>query len=240
MKATRFEFRYRLIIGVLLYVLGFWAPWLRYGADRGHVTTTWLELTGALASHHWLALEPASQLVTSLAIALVTLGALLRVWGTAYIGAATVKSAAMHAPAVIAAGPYRHLRNPLYLGSFLVAAAVSILMPPSGAIFFMVATAVQFQRLIFGEEHFLASQQGEAYAAYKARVPRIGPSPVPRVAASSLRPAWLQALLGELYPVTLAVCFAVLAWRYNAHLLMQAVLICFGASLVVKAFLTKS
>lgn len=237
MKATRFEFRFRLPIGVVLYALGFWAPWLRYGADRGHITTTWLELTGALASHHWLELQPASLLITSLAIACIALGAMLRVWGAAYIGSATVKSAAMHAPTVVAAGPYRHLRNPLYLGSFLVAIAVSILMPPTGAIFFLIATAIQMLRLILGEEAFLESQQGEAYRAYKARVPRILPNPLPRVSASSLKPAWAQALLGEIYPVALAVCFAVLAWRYNANLLMQAVIVCFGASLVVKAFL---
>ncbi|WP_446745259.1 methyltransferase family protein [Silvibacterium acidisoli] len=240
MKATRFEFRFRLLIGVVLYVLGFWAPWLRYGADRGHITTTWLELTGFLASHHWVELQPASLLVTSLAIACVVLGAMLRVWGAAYIGSATVKSPAMHAPAVVAEGPYRHLRNPLYLGSFLVSIAVSILMPPTGALFFLIATALQMLRLILGEEAFLESRQGEAYRAYKTRVPRILPRAMPRVPASALRPSWAQALLGEIYPVALAICFAVLAWRYNASLLMQAVIICFGASLVVKAFLPRT
>jgi protein-S-isoprenylcysteine O-methyltransferase Ste14 len=237
MKATRFEFRFRLLIGVVLYVLGFWAPWLRYGADRGHITTSWLEITGALASHHWLELQPASLLITSLAVVFVAVGAMLRVWGAAYIGSATVKSSAMHANQVVAAGPYRHTRNPLYLGSFFVATSVAILMPPTGAVFFLVVTAIQMLRLILGEEVFLESQQGAAYTAYKARVPRIMPSPLPRVPASPLRAAWVQALLGEIYPVALTVCFAVLAWRYNANLLMQAVIICFGASLVVKAFL---
>jgi protein-S-isoprenylcysteine O-methyltransferase Ste14 len=240
MKATRFEFRFRLPIGVLLYVLGFWAPWLRYGADRGHITTTWLELTGALASHHWLALQPASVLITSLAIVSVTLGAILRVWGTAYIGNATVKSRAMHGDEVVAAGPYRHLRNPLYLGSFLVAVAVSVLMPPSGAIFFLIAIGLQMLRLIFAEEAFLESQQGGAYTAYKALVPRILPRPIPQVPATALKASWAQALLGETYVVALAVCFAVLAWRYNANLLMQAVIICFGASLIIKAFLPQA
>jgi hypothetical protein len=141
----------------------------------------------------------------------------------------------MHAPGVVAAGPYRHLRNPLYLGSFVFSLAVAILMPPSGAVFFLVASLVQIFRLIFGEEAYLATRQGEAYLAYKARVPRLLPSPVARVAASFVQPRWLQALISETFPVAMTVCFAVLAWRYNAQLLTQAVLICFGVSLVVRA-----
>jgi uncharacterized membrane protein len=35
-------------------------------------------------------------------------------------------------------------------------------------------------------------------------------------------------------------CFAALAWRYNATLLTQALLICFGLSLVVRAFAAKT
>lgn len=240
MKATRFEFRYRLWIGFALYFLGFWAPWLRYGSGEARVTTTWLELVGKLAATHAVTLQGASLLVTSLAIFFAAAGAALRVWGTAYLGAPIVTSGAMHAAGVVAAGPYRHLRNPLYVGSFVFSLAVAILMPPTGAVFFLSASVVQILRLILGEEAYLATQQGEAYLAYKARVPRLLPSPVARVADSRLvnslvQPHWLQALISEIFPVAMTVCFAVLAWRYNAQLLTRAVLICFGVSLVVRA-----
>jgi protein-S-isoprenylcysteine O-methyltransferase Ste14 len=236
MKSTPFEFRFRLLIAYLLYAIGFWAPWIR----NGERTTAWLELTGLMAAHRLLSLEAASLLITGLAIACVVLGALLRVWGTAYLGNVTVWASAMHAQEVTAAGPYRHTRNPLYLGSFLIAVAVSILMPWSGSIFFVLATVILYLRLIHGEEIFLAAQQGDAYRAYKARVPRLLPSIAPKTPAASQRPAWLQSLLGETFPVALAICFAVLAWSYNAQLLTRAVIICFGASLVVKAFLPKA
>lgn len=235
MKATRFEFRYRLWIGFALYFLGFWAPWLRYGSGGVRVTTTWLELVGKLAATHAMTLQGASLLVTSLAIFFAAAGAALRVWGTAYLGAPIVTSGTMHAAGVVAAGPYRHLRNPLYVGSFVFSFAVAILMPPTGAVFFLAASALQILRLIFGEEAYLAARQGEAYLAYKARVPRLLPSPVARVADSRVQPHWLQALIAEIFPVATTVCFAVLAWRYNAQLLTQAVLICFGVSLVVRA-----
>lgn len=236
MKATQFEFRYRLWIAFAIYGLGFAAPWLIFSAGGPRVSTTWLELAGGLASTNALTLQSATVLVTSLAILLAGAGAAFRVWGTAYHGAGIVTSSAMHAQTVVAAGPYRHVRNPLYLGSFVFSLAVSILMAPMGAIFFLVAMFVQKLRLILGEEAYLAARQGEPYLAYMARVPRLFPSIVPRVNASPARPRWLQAVVAEIYVVGLAACFAVLAWRYNAQLLTQALIVCFGISLVVRAF----
>jgi protein-S-isoprenylcysteine O-methyltransferase Ste14 len=233
MKATQFEFRYRLWIGFLIYVLGFWAPWLRFGKAAGPVVTTWLELSGELG--RVLPLQTASLVITAAAIVLLAAAAILRVSGTAYLGASIVKSAAMHADTVMAAGPFRYLRNPLYLGSFLNELAVSILMPPSGAIFFVVVAFLQILRLVLGEEAYLAAQQGEPYLAYKTRVPRFLPSLTPRVPASHIVPQWINAIIAETFYITLAACFAVLAWRYNAQLLIQAVIICFGFSLVVRA-----
>jgi protein-S-isoprenylcysteine O-methyltransferase Ste14 len=238
-KATRFEFRYRLTIGFFIYLLGFWAPWIRYGPFAGRSTSTWLELSGTLASTRVLPLQYATLLVTILAIMLAALGAAFRVWGTSYLGAGIVTSGAMHAQRVVAAGPYRYVRNPLYFGSFVFSLAVSILMPPSGAIFFIVAIFVQILRLILGEEAFLVVQQGEPYLAYKSSVPRLIPSITPRIPASFAKPAWLQAILSETYPVGMTLCFVVLAWRYNALLLTQAVVICFGISLVIRAFIKR-
>ncbi len=50
-------------------------------------------------------------------------------------------------------------------------------------------------------------------------------------ATSSARPHWVQALLAETYPVAFTLCFAIFAWRYNARILIQCLLICYGLSL---------
>jgi protein-S-isoprenylcysteine O-methyltransferase Ste14 len=239
MKATQFEFRFRLWIGVVIYLLGFWAPWARYGRGAASVTTTWLELSGQLTQTHALTLQSASVVVTVVAIVLAALGAAFRVWGTAYLGGSIVTSRAMHAQEVLAAGPYRHLRNPLYFGSFVFSLAVAILMPPTGAIFFVIVSFVLILRLILGEEAYMEAQQGERYREYKARVPRLFPSLVARVPGSAVSPQWVQAILTETYYVAMTLCFATLAWRYNADLLIRAVLICFGLSLVVRALVVK-
>lgn len=235
MRATQFEFRFRLWISFAIYFLGFWAPWLRYGNSTRQVSTTWLELSGVLG--RWVPLEAASVLVTSAAIALAFLGTAFRVWGTAYIGGSIVQSSELHGRAIVVAGPYRFLRNPLYFGILLFALAISILMPPSGAVFFLAASFVQFWRLILCEEPYLEMQQGEAYRTYQKSVSRLLPTFRARFPKSSMQPHWPQAVIAESFYLTMTACLAVLAWRYNASLLIQALLVCFGFSLVVRAFL---
>lgn len=233
MKATQFEFRFRLWIGFAIYIVGFWAPWLRYGGSV-HIATTWLELSGELG--RLVSLQAASIIVTSLALLFAALGAGFRVWGTAYLGGSIVHSHALHAGEVMAAGPFRRLRNPLYLGSFLFVVSMAILMPPSGAVFAIVASFVQMLRLILCEETYMESKQGEAYLEYKRQVPRLFPSSVARVPETPAEPQWIRALVAEIFYLAMTGCFAALAWRYNANLMTQALLVCFGLSLVVRAF----
>lgn len=227
MKATHFEFRFRLIIIILLYAVGFWAPRHGWRSRRS------LSRTG------WLPLEQATVLVTLLAILCGLAGAVLRVWGTAYLSAGVVHSGAMHGEQMMAAGPYRYVRNPLYLGSYFMALSIAILMPPSGAAVFVVAIGVFYLRLILAEEAFLAGQIGEAYVEYKKQVPRLIPSLRPRMPDSAARPQWLNGFLAEALPVGYPVCLAVLAWRYEPLLLDRCLLICFGLSLVTRAFIPK-
>lgn len=238
MKATQFEFRFRVWIIAALYCLGFWAPWTRIG-DVAPATTAWLALCTTLANWRWLPLEQATILVTSLAIACAVAGAALRLWGTAYLGASIVHSGELHAGQAMVAGPYRYLRNPLYLGSVLFALGVSILMPPSGAAVFLLAIAVFYFRLILTEEDFLARQLGAPYAEYRRRVPRLGFSLRPSSASPRTRPQWLAAGLAEILPLGYALCLAVLAWRYEPQLLEQCLLVCLGLSLVARALLPK-
>ena len=121
-----------------------------------------------------------------------------------------------------------------------MALGVSVLMPPSGAAFFLVAFSAFVLLLIRAEERFLSAKQGDVYQQYCRSVPRLLPRFWPRPASrqpapSAAPPRWVQALLAETYPVAITLCFAVLAWRYNARILVQCVLICYGVSLVVRA-----
>jgi protein-S-isoprenylcysteine O-methyltransferase Ste14 len=235
MKASALEFRFRLLLMTLVIVLGFWAPWIEL-LHWGSRATTWLWLGFELGG---LGFSPTTgiQLATLLIIALAAAAAAIRVWGTAYLGIGTVNNKEMKAGLVLADGPYRHVRNPLYIGSWLMVASISALMPPTGAMFTMIALSVFLFRLILGEEAFLSVQLGEPYAAYKRAVPRLIPGIRPGIVAGGRSANWVGALLGEVMPLGLLVSYAALSWQYNAGLLTRAVLVSFGLSLVVRALI---
>jgi hypothetical protein len=160
--------------------------------------------------------------------------AVLRTWATAYLGAGVVQDSAMHSVGVVQAGPFRYMRNPLYVGTWLMTLALALLMPPSGAVF-AVVTIVLFQlRLILAEEAFLSARLGEAYREYLARVPRLFPALRARVPATAVRPRWGQAVLSEIFPWGIAVSFAAVGWQYNAQLLERCVLVCLGVWMIVR------
>jgi protein-S-isoprenylcysteine O-methyltransferase Ste14 len=238
MKATAFEFRFRFLIHAVIFLLGFTAPWnnwLHLDSIR-----TWQFLAAWPARSGWVSFSAATIGVLVAGILCALLAAVLRTWASAYLGASVVQAGAMHGDDVIAAGPYRYVRNPLYLGIFLHTLALALLMPTSGAVFCIVAIGLFQLRLISGEEAFLTAKLGESYAAYCAKVPRLIPSLTPRMPNSGAQPKWATGFLGEIYMWGAFLSFAALGWRYNAMLIIQGILISLGISIVVRAFIPKT
>jgi protein-S-isoprenylcysteine O-methyltransferase Ste14 len=235
MNAAALAFRFRVVIFVLLYLVGFLPPWgvIVRGGSEG---TLWLAASTLAARTGWIGLAVATVTVTLIDLTCLALGAILRVWGTAYLGSGAMRGAVLQGDRLVAAGPYRYLRNPLYLGSWLLGFATAILMPPSGAAFFLLAFSVFVLFLISAEERFLTAELGDVYQEYCRRVPRLWPGFGAGDAGSSARPQWLQAFLAENHPVAFTLCFAIFAWRYNARILIQCLLICYGLSLIIRAF----
>jgi protein-S-isoprenylcysteine O-methyltransferase Ste14 len=239
MNATPLAFRFRSLIFLFLYLLGLLSPWEGLVRGAGN-DTLWLAASTLLARSGWVGLAGATIAVTAAALICLVLGAIFRVWGTAYLGSGVMSGFAMQGDQVVATGPYRYVRNPLYLGAWLLADGTSILMPPTGAAFFLVSFSIFALILIFAEERFLSARQGDGYEQYRRRVPRLLPRIVPGNFPSPGRPRWLQAVLAEIYPVGFTLCFAIFAWRYNARILIQCLLICYGLSLISRALLRRT
>src|ERR1700759_295886 len=137
MKATPLEFRFRFFILPVISLLGFVAPWdqwLHLDSIR-----TWQLIASWPTRAGWLSFNSATIAVLLLGIFFALAGAILRTWATAYLSPSIVHDKAMHGEGVVAPGPYLRLRNPLYLGTFIHTFALALLMPPSGAIFTIVA-----------------------------------------------------------------------------------------------------
>lgn len=238
MRASKIEFRARMLIIAIIIFVGFWAPWTGF-------RSVWAGLGPHVSLLEWLAVHvsrlellpfsAAAPVVITGAALCAAVGAVLRVWGTAYLGAGRVHSFDMQAGTVVAAGPYRYVRNPLYLGTWFTVAALSFLMPPSGALAAMAAITLFQWRLTLGEEAFLAQRIGEPYLAYRRVAPRIVPRFRGAPAPAGQKPHWVRAALTELTPIGVFVALAFCSWSYNNQLMIRAILISFGLSLVMRA-----
>jgi protein-S-isoprenylcysteine O-methyltransferase Ste14 len=240
MGATKFEFRIRVVIMWAIVTLGFWAPWIDPWGQ-------WPGMGRRIPMLEWLALElsrlgvasftVASTVVILTATLVAALSVVLRVWGTAYLGPFTVSHQEMQAGAVLADGPYRYLRNPLYLGSWCLFTAMAFLMPVSGALFATALLTVFLLRLILGEEAFLLGQLGEPYREYLRDVPRLLPHLRSKLKPAGRKPHWLPAAMAELFPISVFLILACLSWRYDNRLMIRAIIVCFGVSVVVRALM---
>jgi protein-S-isoprenylcysteine O-methyltransferase Ste14 len=239
LKASAVAFRYRFWVLAGIFVLGFVVPWDRW-ADLDGGRTSWLLLAAWVARNGWLSFSGATIAVLLLGTVCAIAAAMIRTWATAYLGGEVVQGAGMQGASVMADGPYRYLRNPLYLGTWLNGLALAMLMPPSGAVFAIVGVTAFLLVLVRGEESFLKAKLGEAYAEYRKLVPRLMPAMRARVKAGAMRPRWAQAFVAEIYLWGVAGSFAALGWRYNAFLLTKCVLISVGVSMVARALTAKS
>ena len=114
-------------------------------------------------------------------------GELLRCWGVGYSGVTTRKSEVV-APRLVTAGPYAHVRNPLYLGNFITAVGFGIIAS-GGLCWFMRTVIFSVLCLTYGvvyakviiplEEAYLERTFGEPFRWYLQKVPRLFPQLTP-------------------------------------------------------------
>lgn len=198
-QATEWEFRNRfwIIAGI------FWLGFLLYFVDHENASEalTHLVLRHAGQDH---APDPAlfDRTITAffaLGTLFVALAALIRSWAESYLHSSIVHDAALHAERLVASGPYRFVRNPLYLGNLFLAVGIGFLASRSGFLLISIGMLICVYRLILCEESTLLQSQGESYRRYYAAVPRLFPSLTPRVPASAAKPNWLDGFTGELF-----------------------------------------
>lgn len=196
MRATEIEFRQRFwFIGGI-----FWLGFLCYSFDHQNAGITVAQLLWRRT------IDPNSpsstrplQVVFAFAALLCILCGLIRTWAAAYLRSAVVHDHALHSESLVADGPFRRMRNPLYLGGVLLAAGVGFLASRTGWFVMTFGLLFFYYRLIFREEAALNASQGKSFRTYCAAVPRFFPALRARVPASGAKPRWGQAFGGELF-----------------------------------------
>ena len=87
----------------------------------------------------------------------VVAAAALRTWATAYLRSGVVHDGAVHAEALVADGPYRRVRNPLYVGGLLLAVGYATVPPLAGAHWMIGGVLAVNLALVSVEERALAA-----------------------------------------------------------------------------------
>jgi protein-S-isoprenylcysteine O-methyltransferase Ste14 len=188
MKATEFEFRHRSALNLI----HFWIAFQAYSIDRTNVVwafVPWNNAHGALLA----------RIIFGFGALLVGAAAAIRTWAAAYLRTDVVHDTKLHTETLVADGPYRYVRNPLYLGTFLLSIGLGLLASRLGFAILAVGAAIRILRLIGREEAELEKERGESFREFCRRVPRLLPSLRPRVPASGLKPQWGQAFRGEAF-----------------------------------------
>ncbi|MGA2194512.1 MAG: methyltransferase [Bryobacteraceae bacterium] len=141
----------------------------------------------------------------------VTAAALLRSWAEAYLKNSVVHDSALHSENLVADGPYRYVRNPLYLGNILLAAGMGTMASRAGFFFILISMTLVMYRLILREEAGLAESPGAGFLRYCGAVPRLLPAFRPRVPAGGTRANWWDGFSGETFMWGCAAGIAVFA-----------------------------
>jgi protein-S-isoprenylcysteine O-methyltransferase Ste14 len=111
-------------------------------------------------------------------VTLVVVGELLRLWAVRHIGTISRTRTSTRLGPLITSGPFRMVRNPLYLGNWLiwsglvVASRLVWMLPVAWAVF-----ALQYGTMVLWEEARLRSMFGRQYDRYARDVSRWVPVP---------------------------------------------------------------
>jgi protein-S-isoprenylcysteine O-methyltransferase Ste14 len=214
MRATDFEFRQRWALFGAIFGAGFFLFFLDHvpvGVRLGDHLAAVAHWPEALALH----------LVYGFAAVIMIAAALVRAWGSAYLGREVVHGHTVHSEALRADGPYRHVRNPLYFGNVLMSVGMALFAPVIGCPVILLGIPLLCYRLIGREEASLEADQGERYRAYMRAVPRLWPSIRARIPASGDKPDWASAFAAEAFFLSFAsgvIAFAIflnILWFYG-------------------------
>jgi protein-S-isoprenylcysteine O-methyltransferase Ste14 len=129
----------------------------------------------------WTPDGPVDFLLTSLGILLAFAGEALRFWTLSQVPEGTSgQGFELEAQQLNTQGPYAYVRNPLYLGNFLI--CLGLLLVADNLWSYLIGLSffwIQYFFIIRAEESFLLRKYGQEFRSYMGRVPRWIPSRSP-------------------------------------------------------------
>ncbi len=118
-----------------------------------------------------------SLLIYLLLLANIIAAQIFRTWAAGFVGT-TARQRETHAEILLTAGPYAHVRNPMYLGNLIITTAMAAM----SGLWYALPIAWAAYAFVYGsvipyEESYLRKLFGEEYEKYYRAVPRLLPTP---------------------------------------------------------------
>ncbi|RKU28740.1 hypothetical protein C6497_08250 [Candidatus Poribacteria bacterium] len=143
----------------------------------------------------------------------IVLGECIRMWAVGYAGGTTRATTLGAAKDLVTTGPYSYVRNPLYLGNFILSLGVCFIANVLWVIpILVIGYFIQYLPIISVEETYLLASCGSVYKFYYDHVPRLFPRLHPYPTRSSHDFSWIRALDSE--KRTLTAIFSVIVLLY--------------------------
>ncbi|NBX82293.1 isoprenylcysteine carboxylmethyltransferase family protein [bacterium] len=138
-----------------------------------------------------------SLLQYSIALSAIVLAEMLRIWSVGFAGSAT-RTRGETVPQLVHAGPYRYVRNPLYIANIVMYTAAGVLFGFSGlSVLIFLMSSVEYIFIVAFEEETLLKTFETAYENYCEKVPRWSPSFTPLIEATQHSFSLQRALRSE-------------------------------------------
>ncbi len=142
---------------------------------------------------------------------LIVLGECLRIWAVGYAGGSTRTRTIGTARCLVTAGPYSHVRNPIYLGNLVLSLGVCL----TANVYWMVVILgvgylLQYVPIVLYEERYLSEMCGDVYRRYYDSVPRFLPNVRPYTNSSDHDFLLFRALINEKRTLTAIFCVVLL------------------------------
>jgi len=225
MRASDFEFKNRFwIIAVI-----FWASFWLYFLDKQNAGAA---LSRWIGRWNGWTIDSNFHVVMGIATVIAFCAVGIRVWATSYLHKDVMSDFKLHSDRLVADGPYRHVRNPLYIGTILIGVAMAPLASRLGAVSLVTLLFVFTLRLIGREEAELKAAQGESYARFLAMVPKLVPTLKAQGEPSGAKPQWGQAIVGEGFIITFALAVLVMAVTENLKAFWGCIVAGFAVAIV--------
>jgi protein-S-isoprenylcysteine O-methyltransferase Ste14 len=195
-QSSPWWYRHRALVIFAIYAIGFLA---------GNAVSRMWPHRGFVPSFVRIAPQHAEAVLWA-ATAVTFAGAALRFWGSSYLRPETVWNPDALRGRLLVDGPFRYVRNPLYLGNVLQAIGIGVLSPPFGWATIAVGNTTFALLLAAHESRGLRAEYGDAYAAYARVVPALVPRPTPAHVEGSMRgsPSFGAGVRAELLTLGLA------------------------------------